>query len=121
MTETQDSTGEEGEIIEPGAMTLEERAAKINRQHHRVVRTAEIAVVRWIALGHGLAATKKQVRKELGPGKWLDWLEVNTDVSERTAQMAIDFAKHETQLTDWLQEKNRNVADMSIRQSSRIV
>ena len=102
-------------------MTLIERAAEIDRKHHRVVRTMEIAVVRWIALGHGLAAAKKQVREELGPRKWLIWLAENTDVSERTAQIEVGFAKHETQLNEWLRGKNRNVADLSIRDANQII
>jgi hypothetical protein len=121
MTETQDATGKEGEVIKPGEISLQERAAKINRKHYRAARTTQIAVVRWIALGHELVAAKKQVRAELGHGKWMDWLEANTDVSLRTAEKAVEFAKHETQLNESLQEENRNVANLSIRQASRIV
>ena len=121
MTETQDTAGQQVEIIEPDKMTLLKRAAEIDRKHRRVEKTAQNAVTRWIALGHELVAAKKQVREELGRGKWLVWRAENTEVSERTAQMAVDFAKHETQLNEWLREENRNVADLSIRDASQII
>ena len=121
MTETQHHTGQQVEFIEPDKMTLLERATEIDRKHRQVEKTAQNAVTRWIALGHELVAAKKQVREELGRGKWLVWRAENTEVSERTAQMAVDFAKHETQLNEWLREENRNVADLSIRDASQII
>ncbi len=121
MTDTQQTADQQVEVIEPDKMTLLERAAEIARKHRRVEKTAQMAVVRWIALGHELVAAKKQVRDDLGPKQWMDWLEANTDVSVRTAEKAMEFAKHETQLNVSLQGENRNVANLSIRQASRIV
>lgn len=111
----------ETEVLDPGKRTLNERAAEIDHRHGEVAKTARYALQHWFALGHELVGAKRQVREELGARKWLTWLKENTDVAPRTAQMAMRFAKYETELRKRLLDEKRDVALLSIRPADRIL
>jgi hypothetical protein len=60
------------------------------REHHKAVRSA---ILHAIEAGKLLIEAKAEVRKQFGHGYWLDWLEQNCEMSERTAQDYMRIAK----------------------------
>jgi hypothetical protein len=121
MDETKPTSDEHTEVLDPGHPNLMERASEIDRKHERLVRSMKGALLRWIALGHELVAAKKQVREDIGPRQWETWLAENTEVAERTAQVAMRFANRETELRERLEAKSATVAVFTVREADYIL
>lgn len=121
MTESDQAPDAQTEVLTPTQPNLLERADEIDRRHRKFIGVTATALQTLMDLGDELDATKVQVEKEVGRGKWLSWLAENTDVPERTAQLAIEFSQRKEELEQKLKRASATVADLSIREAKRIL
>lgn len=82
-------------------------ADSINEHHAQAEHHAREAVNHAMACGEALLTAKELVKH----GEWLDWLKVNTTVSERTSRNYMRLASHR----DQIEAKRKHVADLSVR------
>jgi hypothetical protein len=104
MTNTYTTAPVESKTVVVTTDNLVELAGRIRAAHAKVGAALQHA----IEAGNLLMAAKKQVPH----GGWLSWLELNCELTERTAQAYMRIAKHLGTLDA---SKAQRVADLSIR------
>jgi N6-adenosine-specific RNA methylase IME4 len=78
--------------------SLRDLAARINAEHTKVVHGLKAPMEHGIAAGHLLIEAKEQIKRKYGHGHWLPWVRKYCLISERTAQLYMLLAKHESEI-----------------------
>jgi len=99
----------QGELVQGGELRLQDLAERINEEHDNCERSLRQGLQHALNAG-GLLI---EARSLCPHGAWATWLEDNTTVSQRTAQLYMRVARG----LPVLEAKAQHVADLSLREA----
>jgi hypothetical protein len=105
------------EPVPPEGRTLDQLTGDIKDAHHQVQVPLRYGAQAAIAGGKSLASAKKKV----GHGNWLDYINLECRLSERTAQVYMYLARHEATLSQPLNLNPQNSASLSQSQALKLL
>jgi len=103
----------QGELVQGGELRLQDLAERINEEHDNCERSLRQGLQHALNAG-GLLI---EARSLCPHGAWATWLEDNTTVSQRTAQLYMRVARG----LPVLEAKAQHVADLTLREAAALL